>query len=38
MFDMLVVGCAVVGILLVLIQMAICGFDFDELFFEQEDE
>ena len=38
MFDMLVVGCAVFGIALVLVQFAIYGFDFDDLFFEKEDE
>lgn len=38
MFDMLVVGCAVVGIGLLLLQFVLCDFDLEELLFEKEDE
>ena len=37
MSDLVLVGLVVVGIALVLTQMAIFGFDFDELFFKKDE-
>jgi hypothetical protein len=38
MSDLVLCGLAVLGIVLVLIQMMIFGFDFDAMFFEKEDK
>lgn len=36
--DLYTLGIGLVGIVLVLIQISIYGFDFDDLFFEKEEE
>ena len=38
MADMFVIGLSVVGTALILVEFAVYGFDFDALFFEEEDD